>query len=219
MAIQNLRDKLLKAGLVDKKQKQQVDTQDRRDKKQKTVEQLAQEESERARQFSTQQASEAEANRQREAQRTIDRLQHETWNRVRNICDRWAVRQIKPGLRRFHFVQRSGRIGYLLVNDALYDQLLLGALAVVERLPPDEIAPPLREVDPSQARARPRRRNLLAELLRPRSHAQTSLLQSVETHVLLPPEAAERVLEIDTSAVRFWAKSSEPVGYVADLAS
>ena len=44
MAIQNLRDKLLKAGLVDKKQKQQVDTQDRREKKQKTVEQLAAEE-------------------------------------------------------------------------------------------------------------------------------------------------------------------------------
>ncbi len=217
MAIQNLRDKLLKAGLVDKKQKQQVDTQDRRDKKQKSVEQLAQEEAERQRQFAAQQAEEAEANRLREAQRTVDRLQHETWNRVRNICDRWAVRQIKPGARRFHFVQRSGRIGYLLVNDALYDQLLLGALAVVERLPPDEIAPPLRELDRSQVRPRPRRRNLLADLLR--SRPQTGLLQSPETHVLLPPEAAERVLEIDASALRFWARSSQPVGYVADLAS
>ncbi len=217
MAIQNLRDKLLKAGLVDKKQKQQVDTQDRRDKKQKTVEQLAQEDAEKQRQYAQQQVAEAEANRQREAQRTIDRLQHETWNRVRNICDRWAVRQIKQGSRRFHFVQRSGRIGYLLVNDALYDQLLLGALAVIERLPPDEIAPPLRELDRSQVRPRARRRNLLAELLRPQS--QAGLLQSVETHVLLPPEAAERVQEIDSSAVRFWAKSSQPVGYVADLAS
>ncbi len=217
MAIQNLRDKLLKAGLVDKKQKQQVDTQDRRDKKQKTVEQLAAEEAERQRQFAEQQVAEAEANRQREAQRTVDRLQHETWNRVRNICDRWAVRQIKPGARRFHFVQRSGRIGYLLVNDALYDQLLQGALAVVERLPPDEIAPPLREIERGQLRQRPRRRNLLAELLRAQPH--TGLLQIAETHVLLPPDAAERVLAIDTSAVRFWAKSSQPLGYVADLAS
>lgn len=217
MAIQNLRDKLLKAGLVDKKQKQQVDTQDRRDKKQKSVEQLAAEEAERQRQFAEQQAAEAEANRLREAQRTVDRLQHETWNRVRNICDRWAVRQIKPGARRFHFVQRSGRIGYLLVNDALYDQLLQGALAVVERLPPDEIAPPLREVERGQLRQRPRRRNLLAELLRAQPH--TGLLQIAETHVLLPPDAAERVLAIDTSAVRFWAKSSQPLGYVADLAS
>jgi hypothetical protein len=217
MAIQNLRDKLLKAGLVDKKQKQQVDTQDRREKKQKSVELIAQEEAEKERQFAIQQAAEAEANRQREAQRTIERLQHETWNRVRNICDRWAVRQIKQGTRRFHFVQRSGRIGYILVNDALYDQLLQGALAVVERLPPDEIAPPLREVDRSQVRARPRRPNLLAELLR--AHKQTGLLQSVETHVLLAPEAAERVQEIDSSAVRFWARSNQPVGYVADLAS
>ena len=217
MAIQNLRDKLLKAGLVDKKQKQQVDTQDRRDKKQKSVEQLAAEEAERQRQFAEQQVAEAEANRQREAQRTVDRLQHETWNRVRNICDRWAVRQIKPGARRFHFVQRSGRIGYLMVNDALYDQLLQGALAVVERLPPDEIAPPLREIDRGQLRQRPRRRNLLAELLRAQPHP--GLLQIAETHVLLPPDAAERVLAIDTSAVRFWAKSSQPLGYVADLAS
>jgi len=217
MAIQNLRDKLLKAGLVDKKQKQQVDTQDRREKKQKTAEQLAAEEAERQRLFVEQQVSEAEANRQREAQRTVDRLQHETWNRVRNICDRWAVRQTKQGSRRFHFVQRSGRIGYLLVNDALYDQLLLGSLAVVERLPPDEIAPPLRQLDHGQVRPRPRRRNLLAELLRAQPHM--GLLQSAETHVLLPPDAAERVQSIDASAVRFWAKSSQPVGYVADLAS
>ena len=136
---------------------------------------------------------------------------------MRNICDRWVVRQIKPGARRFHFVQRSGRIGYLLVNDALYDQLLQGALAVVERLPPDEIAPPLREVERGQLRQRPRRRNLLAELLRAQPH--TGLLQIAETHVLLPPDAAERVLAIDTSAVRFWAKSSQPLGYVADLVS
>jgi uncharacterized protein YaiL (DUF2058 family) len=51
MAMQNLRDKLLKAGLVDKKQKTQVDTQDRRDKKQKGAAQLAAEEESKQRAF------------------------------------------------------------------------------------------------------------------------------------------------------------------------
>lgn len=216
MAIQNLRDKLLKAGVVDKKSKQQADLQDRRDKKQKSADQLAAEDAERQRQFAERQAAESEAQRVRETERLVERQQREQFNRVRNICDRWAVRQTRPGSRRFHFVQRSGRIGYVLVNDALYDQLIMGALAVVERLAPDEIAPPLRQIDAGGCARRPRRRNVVTDLLRPSSRTQPTV-QSAEAHVLLPPDAAERVQEIDQSAVRFWARSHQPVGYVADL--
>jgi len=95
---------------------------------------------------------------------------------VRNICDRWGLRKSKPGQRRFYFVKRSMHIGHLLVNDALYDQLLAGALAVVERFPEDD------------------------------------------AHVLLPPEPAERVHEIDATAVRFWARTGQPIGYIAEPA-
>jgi uncharacterized protein YaiL (DUF2058 family) len=142
MAIGNLRDKLLKAGLVDKKQKQQADTQERRDKKQKTHEQLAAEEAERQRQFEAKKAEEAEAQRRLDAEREAERAKHEAANRIRNICDRWSVRSRGPGdgkrdkggpPRRFYFVKRSRRIGFLVISDLLYDQLLLGALAVVER--------------------------------------------------------------------------------------
>jgi hypothetical protein len=60
MAIQNLRDKLLKAGLVDKKQKVLADTQDRREKKQRGADELAAAEAEKQRLFAEKQAQEAE---------------------------------------------------------------------------------------------------------------------------------------------------------------
>lgn len=174
MALQNLRDKLLKVGLVDKKQKQQADTQDRREKKQKGIDQQAQEEAEKQRLHAEKLAAEAEAQRQLEVERKSERERHEQHHRVRNICERWAVRPSKPGQRRFHFVKRNGFIGRLLVSDALYDQLMLGALVVVEHSP-DDAAP-----------------------------------------ALLPPEPAERVKELDELAVRFWARSAMPIGYIAD---
>lgn len=181
MAIGNLRDKLLKAGLVDKKQKQQADIQDRRDKKQKSHEQLAQEEAARQKEFEARQAAEAEAQRQVEAEREKARALHEQENRVRNICDRWSVRSRgKPasgnasGPRRFYYVRRSRYIGHMVVNDIILDQLLTGALAIVERAPDEE------------------------------------------THVLLPPEPAERVLEIDADSIRYWARKTDPIGFLAD---
>ena len=174
MAIGNLRDKLLKAGLVDKKQKQQADLEDRRDKKQKSQDKQAEEAAERQRLYAEQQAREAEEQRQREAERKEERARHELRHRVRNICERWAVRSRKPGDRRFYFVKRNGRIGRLMVNDGFYDQLLIGSLVVVESVPDEE------------------------------------------THVLLPPDAALRVAELDCTAVRFWAHSQKPVGYIAE---
>lgn len=138
MAMQNLRDKLLKAGLVDKKQKQQADTTDRRDKKQKGAEAQALEEAQRARQFAAEQEQKAEAQRQAETSRAAERAEHEQDNRIRNICDRWALRMNKPGQRRFHFVKESRHIGHLLVNDSICDDLLIGALAIVARPGEDE---------------------------------------------------------------------------------
>lgn len=214
--MQNLRDKLLKAGLVDKKQKQQVDTQDRRDKKQKGVDKQAEEEAERQRLFAERQAAEAEEQRLREAERAEERARHEQQNRVRNICDRWAVRSKRPGINRFYFVQRDEHIGYLMVSESLHDQLLQGAIAVVERRTADE-KPPLEATETR----RPRRRSLLDELRQPqRTRARAPVAAtSPETHVLLPPEAAERVYELDPAAVRFWARGGRPIGYIAEPAS
>lgn len=209
--MQNLRDKLLKAGLVDKKQKVQVDTQDRREKKQRGADQLAAEESEKQRLFAEKQTAEAEARRQADLAKAAERARHEIAHRVRNICDRWAVRLTKGGQRRFYFVQRSGRVGYLWLPDVICDQLCLGALAIVERLPTEEIVDLASR--PRVAARKPR--SLLQQLV---SQVKKGEMQFVseETHVLLPPEPAERILGIDASAVRFWARSGKPLGYVAE---
>lgn len=221
MAIQNLRDKLLKAGLVDKKQKQQADTQDRRDKKQKGHDKLAEEEAERQRLFAEKAAKEAEEQRQRELEQAAQREQRERENRVRNICDRWAVRQLKPGQRKFYFVQRTGRIAYLLVNDGTYDQLLVGALAVVDRLAEADTRPAVEVL----ATVKPKRRSALDmaglgrdKQARPagKSASLATSSRTVETHVLLPPEPAERVLELEPAAVRFWARKGQSLGFVSD---
>lgn len=211
MAIQNLRDKLLKAGLVDKKQKVLADTQDRREKKQRGADELAAAEAEKQRLFAEKQAQEAEERRQAELAKATERAEREAAHRVRNICDRWAVRVNRPGQRRFYFVQRSGRVGYLWLPEALCDQLCLGALAIIERLPTEEIAE-LAEKPRQQAR---KPRSLIQQLVSQVKKGQMQVV-SEETHVLLPPEPTERILAIDPSAVRFWACSTKPLGYVVD---
>jgi hypothetical protein len=211
MALQNLRDKLLKAGLVDKKQKQQVDLTDRREKKQKGAEQQAAEETERQRLFAERLAAEAEEQRQREAERAAERARHEALHRVRNICDRWAVRSSRPGKLRFYFVKSTQKLGYLLLSDAQFDQLLVGGLAICERLPADQVEPAIREI---RQQGRPKR-----SLLAARSPSRPPPTSQLEAYVLLPPEPAEHVLEIDPTAIRFWARKLAPIGFTADPAS
>jgi uncharacterized protein YaiL (DUF2058 family) len=210
MAMQNLRDKLLKAGLVDKKQKTQADTQDRRDKKQKGAAELAAEEEARQRAFAEKQAAEAEARRQADLERAAERARHEDRGRVRNICEHWALRKPKPGDRRFYFTRRSGRIGHLMLNDELCEQLRIGALAIIERLDDDE-----QELALGAARGG-KPRSLIAQLKRDVAGPPPLTIPS---HVLLPPEPTERVLAIDPTAIRFWARSVAPIGVLTELPS
>lgn len=208
MAIQNLRDKLLKAGLVDKKQKVLADTQDRREKKQHGADKLAESEAEKRHLFEEKQAAEAHAKRLAEQTRNQQKAQQETAYRIRNICDRWAVRLTKPGVRRFYFVQRAARVGYLWLPESVCDDLCLGALAIVERVPPTETA----------ARVVLRKpRSLLAQLVKKVKEGKMQFVTD-ETHVLLPPEPTERILALDAEAVRFWARSVKPLGYLTDKA-
>lgn len=213
--MQNLRDKLLKAGLVDKKQKQQVDVQDRRDKKQRGAAELLAEEEAKRRAFEEKQLAEAEQQRQADLARAEKQLAHEREHRVRSICDRWAVRQSKPGLRRFYFAQRVGRIGHLALSEVLCEQLRIGALAVVERVPVDEQQAPV-TVSTGQGAGAGRGVSLVAALRGGGRASKPAAGFSTDTHVLLPADVAERVLEIDETAVRFWARRAQPIGILPE---
>lgn len=179
--MQNLRDKLLKVGLVDKRRKQAAETEARRERKQKTAAEQAHEEELRQQEYAARLAAEAEAQRRLEAERAEERAQHERRHRVRSIADRWSIRQHKPGPQRFYFAQRSGKIGRFQISAETAEGLSQGALAIVER-----------QADPG------------------------GTLALSETHVLVPWEAAERVLAIEPQAVRFWARSSQPIGITED---
>ncbi len=174
--MQNLRDKLLKVGLVDKKRKQEAENQARRERKQKGAVEQAQEEQARRQEYEARLLAEAEERRRLEADRGAERARDELHNRIRNIVDRWEMRKHKPGPQRFYFLRRAGRIGRLHVSAELAEQLGRGAVAIVERPPESGAAP------------------------------------DSEIHVLLPWEAAERILELDETAVRFWARSTQPIG-------
>jgi uncharacterized protein YaiL (DUF2058 family) len=131
----DLRDQLLRAGLVDQKAKQQADTAARRKRKKKDKTKkghLAQEE-QRRQAFEARLAAEAEENRRREAERHQEREARELRNRVANLAGTWAVRESRPGPRRFCFVTRTQKLNWLDVSAELGWKLELGQLAIVER--------------------------------------------------------------------------------------
>ena len=162
----DLRKQLLQAGLVDKKAKQEADTAARRNRKKKNKKKQkkgeAVSESERQRQaYDERIAAEAEENRRRATAAHREREAAERANSAANLAGTWAVREQKPGPRRFCFVSRQQKICWLDLSDALARKLELGVLAIVERpdnadephaLVPSNIAERMERLDPELVR-------------------------------------------------------------------
>lgn len=160
----DLRNQLLRAGLVDKKTKQQADTTARRSRKKKRKKKkgTAVSESERQRQaYDARMVVEAEENRSREAARNQEREAHELANRAANLVRASAVREPKPGPRRFCFVSRQRNIRWFDLSATLARKLELGLLAIVEHpgdadephaLVPSDIAERMERLDPDLVR-------------------------------------------------------------------
>lgn len=138
-AMADLRDQLLRAGLVDSKTKQQADTTARRQrknkkkKKKKKKEQTPTEQDRQREAYETRLAVEALENRRREAARAKEREARELESRIANLAGTWAVRELKPGPRRFCFVTRQQKIGWFHVTPPVAWKLESGQLAIVER--------------------------------------------------------------------------------------
>lgn len=135
--MQNLRDQLLQKGLITKGQKQQVEQDKRRVRKQ-----LQKGQAEELTQAQQRQAYEAKLEAQRLADRQRAAEQHallaakETRLRIQHIIDYWRLAEEPSGTQRWYFVTRQKALRYLYVNARLGLQLNTGALAIVER--PDE---------------------------------------------------------------------------------
>jgi len=166
LAMANFRDQLLKAGLVDKKTKQQADTADRRKRKKKKKKKKKKGEglSEADRQRQTYEArivAEAQENRARAEARNQELKSKELAHRSADLVKTSALRDLKPGPRRFCFVSRQRKIRWLDLTAPLARKLELGLLAIVEStgdadephvLVPADIAERMEMLDPELVR-------------------------------------------------------------------
>ena len=142
----SLRDQLLRAGMITKEQKRQVDQEERRERKKHQKGQA-----EEATQAQQRQAYEArlEAQRAADQQRTAaQRTQLEAREQrlqIRHIIAYWRMPTEPVGTRRWYFATRSNTIKYLYVSEPTASQLSHGALAVVEY--PEELETPYILID------------------------------------------------------------------------
>jgi uncharacterized protein YaiL (DUF2058 family) len=158
--MQNLRDKLLKAGLVTEKQAQEAAKEQRQTSPKKHRErekQLTDEERQRREAFAAREAELAEERRKEAAKQAEAKMQSERARRLRQLVEAHRIRE--NGEVSFHYVRRSGKIGRLDVSLETQKSLEQGAAAVVEdpgspdcAVVPGEAAKRIYEVDPQAIR-------------------------------------------------------------------
>lgn len=158
--MQNLRDKLLKAGLVTEKQAKEAARDQRQGPSKGHRErerQVSEEERQRREAFAAREAELAEERRKEAAKQAEARMQSERARRLRQLVETHRLRE--PGEVAFHYVRRSGRIGRLDVSLATQKLLEQGGAAVVEdpgspdcAVVPGDAATRIYEVDPQAIR-------------------------------------------------------------------
>ena len=156
--MQNLRDKLLKAGLVTEKQAKEAERTQRPPKRHRErEEQVSEEERQRREAFAAHEAEQAEERRKEAARAAEARMQSDRARRLRQIVE--SNRIDDPGASMFHYVRRSGKIGRLALGLSTQKLLESGGAAVVEdpgapdcAVVPAEAAKRIYEVDPHAIR-------------------------------------------------------------------
>ena len=157
--MQNLRDKLLKAGLVSDKQAQEAARDQRPPKKHREREEAqAVEERQRREAFAAREAELSEERRKESAKVAEAKMQSERARRLRQLVESNRLRE-PPGEVSFHFVKRSGKIGRLALSPATAKLLESGGAAVVDdpgspdhAVVPAEVAKRIYQVDPQAIR-------------------------------------------------------------------
>lgn len=131
--MQNLRDQLLKAGLADKQQKQQIETEKRRSRKRQKrgkAEADAQEEQRLAHEarMETQRA----ADRDRAAAQRAEIDAKERLLRLQNIINYWELDEDDRADRPWYFTTRHNTINHVYVSRPTANRLTAGEVAIVE---------------------------------------------------------------------------------------
>src|SRR2546430_4108103 len=147
--MQNLRDKLLKAGLVTEKQAQEAAKQQRQGSPKKYRErekQVSEEERQRREAFAAREVELAEERRKESAKQAEARMQSERARRLRQLVEAHRIRE--AGEVAFHYVRRNGKVGRLDVSLQTQQKLERGSAAVVA----DPGSPDCAVADPDPAK-------------------------------------------------------------------
>lgn len=144
--MQNLRDQLLKTGIINKKQKRQAEQSKHRERKQYQkgqFDEIAKAQQQQA--YMAKLAAERAANQERAAAQHAEQAARERRLQIRHIIDYWQMPEDPAGDRRWYFMTPHNTITHLYVSDPLATQLTAGDLAIVEC--PDDADRPYALVD------------------------------------------------------------------------
>ncbi|MEW6744101.1 MAG: DUF2058 family protein [Planctomycetota bacterium] len=128
----DLRDELIKAGLLGKKDQKRLEHEERVKKITVGREAVQAQEEQRRHELQRQQAEKKEADRRLEVDRRRKQDAREEKARVRDLVRSQLVREGLRGPRRFHFVTREGFVPFLSVDPQIARRLEAGELAIVE---------------------------------------------------------------------------------------
>ena len=131
--MQNLRDQLLKAGLANKQQKQQIETEKRRSRKRQKkgkAEETAQEQQRLAHEARLE--AQRAADRERAAAQRAAVDAREKVLRLQNIIDYWQLGEDDRADRPWYFTTRHNTIDHLYVSRSTANRLTAGDVAIVE---------------------------------------------------------------------------------------
>lgn len=129
--MQDLRDKLLNAGLVSKKQARKSKTDKRRKKKQKGRKRAAAELDEQQQRYQQKMEQQAAEARQRQEQINLQRAARERLHQIRDLIRGNALRRFLGDAQSFHFVGPDRRIRKLSTTHEIAQRIVAGSLAVV----------------------------------------------------------------------------------------
>ncbi len=131
--MQNLRDQLLKAGLANKKQKTQIETEKRRSrKKQKRGQAEAAAHEEQRLAHEARLEAQRAADRERAAAQRAELDAKEKQLRLQNIIDYWQLSEDDRADRPWYFITRHDTINHLYVSRHTAHRLMDGDVAIVE---------------------------------------------------------------------------------------
>ena len=128
----SLKDELLKAKLINKKQLKQVEHEQRLERKQLGKEGIQQKEQARMQEIEQKREEQKKRDQELAQKQKEERLEKEKVARIEEIMQLGKVEGQDHGTRKFYFVAQDGKISFLMLSDNTAENLEKGHIAIIE---------------------------------------------------------------------------------------